>query len=146
MTQCIHATAVAIDGMAVLLTGASGSGKSDLALRLIDRGAELISDDGVAIGGDLCLSAPHSIAGKLEVRGIGLLDMGFRVSAPLRLMVCLGAEGERMPSALPMADFHGWSVPKIDLAPFHASAPLKVELALKSVVDAHLLPVRITGG
>ena len=76
--ESIHASSIAIDGRAVLITGPSGSGKSDLALRLLDRGFILVSDDQTLIrrdGNRLVASAPPQIAGKLEVRGLGIMDM-----------------------------------------------------------------------
>ncbi len=75
-TLLVHATAVAIEGEAVLLRGPSGSGKSDLALRLIDGGAQLVADDQTLLrraGGRVLASAPPAIAGLLEVRGVGVV-------------------------------------------------------------------------
>src|SRR3546814_15303755 len=74
----VHATCIAIDGRGILLRGPSGSGKSDLALRLIDGGALLVADDQVILteaDGELTASAPATIAGRMEVRGIGIVDM-----------------------------------------------------------------------
>jgi len=130
----IHATAVSIDGRGVLLLGASGAGKSDLALRLIDRGAKLIADDRVDMIGDatkVMLSAPERIAGLIEVRGLGIVRFAY-VAAPLLLCVELvAAEAvERLPK--PDAElFCGHKVPLVRLAPFDVSAPIKVELALR---------------
>src|SRR3954454_8456456 len=76
--ETVHASTVAIDGRAVLVTGPSGTGKSDLALRLLDRGFTLVSDDQTIVkkdGNRLLASAPPNIAGKLEIRGIGIMDM-----------------------------------------------------------------------
>jgi len=76
--ETLHASTVALDGRAVLISGPSGSGKSDLALRLLDRGFILVSDDQTIVrkdGGHLVAGAPPTIAGKLEVRGIGIVDM-----------------------------------------------------------------------
>ena len=73
-----HASTVAVDGRAVLITGPSGSGKSDLALRLLDRGFTLVSDDQTIVrreGNKLIASAPPNIAGKLEIRGVGIVEM-----------------------------------------------------------------------
>ena len=76
----LHASAVALGGRAVLLRGASGAGKSDLTLRLIDEGAQLVADDQVELTADangrmLIAAAPEAIAGMLEVRGIGILRL-----------------------------------------------------------------------
>jgi serine kinase of HPr protein (carbohydrate metabolism regulator) len=135
-TPTIHATAVSIRGQGVLLLGPPGSGKSDLALRLIDRGAVLIADDRVAVsGGDpALLSAPAAIAGRMEVRGVGLLPMPHADGVPARLAVDLSAAPDRLP--LPATLQVGEArVPLMRLAPFEASAPIKVELAV-----AHGLP------
>lgn len=143
MSGAVHGTAVAIDGWGVLLTGKSGAGKSDIALRLIDRGAELVADDYVEINAELSLSAPAALAGKIEVRGVGICNRLFAPHTALRLLVELGEDGERLPSSPPLTDFQGWSLPHLRLNGFSASAPIKVELALKSVVDGGLLPVRL---
>ena len=76
--ETIHASTVAIGSRAVLITGPSGCGKSDLALRLLDRGFELVSDDQTIVkrdGDRLVATAPPNIAGKLEVRGIGIVEV-----------------------------------------------------------------------
>src|SRR5689334_2442503 len=88
--ETMHASTVALDGRAVLITGLSGSGKSDLTLRLLDRGFSLVSDDRtiVRLSGDrLIASAPPNIAGKLEVRGIGIVDMEAVNDVPVALVV-----------------------------------------------------------
>lgn len=140
--QAIHATSVAINGQGVLIIGASGSGKSDLALRLIDRGARLISDDytSVSSGDDgLLLSAPANIAEKMEIRHLGIIDM-HRIGADLmapsgpllaRLAVQLEDRPERMPQPDEMMTIAGHKLPLIILAGLEASAPIKVEWALR---------------
>ena len=130
----LHATTVAIDGMAVLIEGASGSGKSDLALRLIDRGAILVSDDQTLVvraGATLLARAPTTIAGRIEVRGIGILAMPHVVDVPVALLVRLGGGIERMPERS-VRNIAGVDVREVAIAPFEASAPIKVELALRS--------------
>jgi HPr kinase/phosphorylase len=132
--KAIHATALSIHGHGVVLIGPSGSGKSDLALRLIDRGALLISDDAVIVerseSGPILRCAPN-IQGKLEVRGLGIIAMPFVDAVPLRLCVDLAPTPERLPDA-PVMTFAGFDVPFLALSAFEASAPLKVELALRS--------------
>ncbi len=91
-TLLVHATAIAIDGRAVLLRGASGSGKSDLALRLIDAGARLVADDQSELwrrGEAIIVRAPATIAGLLEVRGIGIVRLDALPEAPLALIADL---------------------------------------------------------
>ncbi len=132
----VHASCVAVDGAGVLLLGPPGSGKSDLALRLIDGGAVLVADDQVdirAAAGRLEAAAPAALAGKIEVRGLGILAVGWRHSAPLRLAVELLTD--RPPERLPAAAerrFEGIALPLIRLAPFEASAAAKVRLAVRA--------------
>ncbi len=119
----------------MLIEGASGAGKSDLALRLIDRGATLVSDDQVVLarrGAFLYASAPATIAGKLEVRGLGIVDVQHLAEAPLALVVRLGAP-ERLPEPR-RRSIDGVDLPEIVVAAFEASAPVKVEWALRAVV------------
>ena len=134
MTAVLHASCVAIRGRAVLLTGPSGSGKSDLALRLIDRGATLVGDDGVVVRarGDRLYAHPGpNIEGQLEVRGIGILAFPSLDEAPLALVIALDQPVPRMPDELlPVRVIAGLTVPLIALDPFEASAPVKVEKAL----------------
>lgn len=128
----VHASCVAIRGRAVLLAGPPGAGKSDLALRLIDRGATLVSDDYTELrhsGGRLLARAPETIAGKIEMRGIGLVEMPAAADLP----VCLYADLERTPERLPEAEtirLADEDVPLVALAPLEPSAPLKLEYAL----------------
>ncbi len=141
----VHATAVALDGDAVLLLGRSGSGKSDLALRLIDRGWQLVADDRVVLtadGATLTASAPPVLHGLIEVRGVGIV--GERsVTAAVRLAIDLDAPPERLPE--PRQWRHaGACVPLIALDPFELSAPLKIERALRGLqpgVEAAAVPV-----
>ena len=135
-TETVHATSVAIEGRAVLLCGASGMGKSDLALRLIDRGAILISDDYTIVQcseGRLDASAPATIAGKMEVRGLGVIDVPSVDHARLALIIDLSQDIDRMPADPEERMIAGATLPVVKVAPFEASAPIKVELALKAV-------------
>ncbi len=131
----MRGTCVAVDGRGVLLRGPSGAGKSDLALRLIDGGARLVSDDYTDVAlrdGRLFASAPPEIRGILEVRGLGVLRMGAEPTVPLALAVDLVAASgvERMP-AEEVADILGIAVPVYRLAAHEASAPAKVRLAVR---------------
>ena len=129
----IHATAIAIGNRAVLLTGASGRGKSDLAMRLIDRGAVLIADDQVRLAvadGVLTASAPPTIAGRFELRGVGIIELPWTDEVPIALIADLDAVPERLPEP-EWRDLLGLQVQVIALAAFEASAPLKIEQALR---------------
>ena len=133
----LHGTCVAMGGHGVLLRGAPGSGKSDLALRLIDQyeDAILVADDRVDIEtreGLLFASPPPNIAGKLEVRGLGIVPVSFRPEAPLRLLADLVAlaQIQRMPDPA-FEEVSGILLPRIRLAPFTASAPALLRQAVK---------------
>ncbi|MDQ8755021.1 HPr kinase/phosphatase C-terminal domain-containing protein [Sphingosinicella sp. LHD-64] len=133
-SETVHVSAVSIDGRAVLIGGLSGRGKSDLALRLIDRGARLVSDDYTIVrrvDGRLLAGAPPNIAGRIEVRGVGILEFPNDEGVPVALIVDLGLEPERLPSEGETRTLAGISVPVIGLAGLEASAPIKVEAALK---------------
>ena len=99
--KTIHATAVALEGRAVLITGPAGSGKSSLALELMAHGAALIADDGVILGpadDAVIASAPESITGRIEARGIGILAAQAAGPAPVALVVDMGKiETDRLP-------------------------------------------------
>lgn len=130
----IHATCVSLAGAGVVLRGPPGCGKSDLALRLIDGGAVLVADDQVSLearNGKLFARPPETIAGMLEVRGIGIVTLPFDVEAPVVLAVDLVAPDviERMPD-VSRCTYFGIEVPLLALAPFEASAPAKVRLAV----------------
>jgi serine kinase of HPr protein (carbohydrate metabolism regulator) len=132
----VHATTVAIDGRGVMIVGPSGAGKSDLALRLIDRGAVLVSDDYTECAvrdGLVIASAPPTIAGRIEVRGVGIVDMPHAPEAALALVVALGEPVERMPEPYPKR-VAGIDIPAIALVAFEASTPIKVEIALSRLV------------
>ena len=124
-TLLIHATAVAIGGAGVLLTGRPGSGKSDLALRLVDGGASLIAGFPDA--------APAELKGRLEVRGLGLMPVAPSAAVPLALVVLLrpGPPDDRMPAAQ-SAEYLGVAVPLLGLDPFTASAAAQVRLAVRT--------------
>ena len=138
-----HASAVAIDGHAVLLSGAPGCGKSDLALRLIAAGGRLIADDQtrvIARDGRLWAACPPSISGFMEVRGLGLVTVPGAATAadlfPVALAVDLVADPtqvERMPDSL-VRDILGIEVPAIRVFSFAASAPQVVTVALDTVL------------
>ena len=131
----IHATCVAFECGAVLLRGPSGAGKSDLALRLIDRGARLVADDRVDLrreGERLVACAPSRLAGLIEVRGVGIVQMACLPDAPVNLVVDLVPrhQVERLPDDAPI-ELLGKRLRQIALDPFDGSSPLKVMLAVR---------------
>ncbi len=134
----LHASCVAIRGMGVLLRGSTGTGKSDLALRLMDRGAILVSDDICEIrreNGQIFASPPSHIAGQMEVRGIGIIAMDFAPQAPLSLIIDLVQQYPRMPHHADGFDMiSDIECARIAINPFEASAPHKVELALSRAI------------
>jgi HPr kinase/phosphorylase len=117
---------VSRDGDGVLLIGPSGSGKSDLALRLLGRGFSLVADDRVDID-DGVAAAPPALAGLLEVRGLGIVRLPYVATARLALVAELGAPAERLPA---LATHPALGLPLILLDPAAASAAERVALAL----------------
>lgn len=148
----VHATTIMLGGAAkpfkgpehaaVLIMGPPGSGKSDLALRLIERGARLISDDQTALfvqDGRLFAEAPPPIRGFLEMRGLGVITLEAAGPSPLGLAVeiDLAHDIARMPEpayyAPPTSLGPATRVPLIRLKPFEASAPTKVVAAASAL-------------
>jgi serine kinase of HPr protein (carbohydrate metabolism regulator) len=132
--ETLHASAIAINGRAVLLTGPSGAGKSDLALRLLNRGFTLVSDDQTIVrkdGDRLLASSPPNIAGKIEVRGIGIVEIEQVDNVPLALIVELTSNQiQRLPDDSRERPILGVKLPLVTIDALTASAPSKVALAL----------------
>jgi len=123
----------------VLLRGAPGSGKSDLALRLIDDGAGLVADDYTeldAVDGQLFATVPQAIQGLLEVRGVGIVHLGCVPRVPVAAIFDLVAlsDIERLPEAKSEI-IEGVRVMQYRLHGFDASAPAKVRIALKAQME-----------
>jgi serine kinase of HPr protein (carbohydrate metabolism regulator) len=132
-SEMFHASTVARGNRAIVITGPSGSGKSDLALRLLDHGFQLVSDDQTIISRDgdrLLASAPPNIAGKIEVRGIGIVDMDAANDVPVALVVELTSEIHRLPDDSRERLILGIGVPLVSVDAMTASAASKVALAL----------------
>lgn len=132
-SENLHASTVALDGRAVIVSGPSGSGKSDLTLRLIDCGFSLVSDDRTIVrkaGGRVIASAPDTIRGKLEIRGIGIVDMPCVGDVPVALVVDLTSDITRMPDDARERTILGTGIPLISVDAMTASAPSKVAIAL----------------
>jgi HPr kinase/phosphorylase len=141
--ELVHGTCVALGRRGALLRGSSGAGKSDLALRFMALGGEgalrplLIADDQVWIearaDGSLMASAPETLAGKIEVRGLGIVEVPFLAEAPLKL-VCDLVGADDMPRMPPepweRTVITGIPVPVVRLAAAELSAPLKLKMAL----------------
>lgn len=142
----VHASCVEIAGAGILLRGPSGSGKSDLALRLINDGARLVGDDRIDLAGEagaLIARAPTTIAGKIEVRGIGILSLPAVRSARLRLAVDLVTSSavERLPEPR-HCSYLGIDLPLVAMAPFESSTPAKLRAAATALVRGHDLGSR----
>lgn len=132
-----HASCLILQNKGVLLTGPSGSGKSDLSLRLLRRhGAALVSDDQVLLTADngaLIAAAPPAIAGLLEVRGVGIINVPYHPFHKIDLIVELvnsPKDIERLPNPAFM-ELKGLKIPKISLYAFECSAIDKLLLALE---------------
>ena len=136
----MHASAVALDGQAVILCGPSGSGKSTLAMRLIDAyGARLIGDDRLLVRAAqdiLCVSPHKKLAGLIELRGLGLLRLPYEADVPLALVVQLVAR-EKVPRLAEADDFRaqGLSVAQLHLHGHDAATPQTIMRALTALAD-----------
>lgn len=147
VTTYIHATCVAVRAggrwHGILLRGPSGAGKSDLALRLVEGGGRLVADDQTALvrqGSGLVATPPGTLAGLLEVRGIGIVKLGrgqLLARATVALLVDLVPPDriERLPDPARETLFDV-DLPVLALTPFEGSAPVKLRLALARTVTA----------
>lgn len=132
-SETIHASCVAIGDRAVLIEGASGAGKSDLALRLIDRGARLVSDDYTMLvrkDGKLVARPPANLAGKMEIRGIGIVEVDHVEDVVVGMLVAIVPQPPRMPEGGRIRSIAGVKLREIALPALEPSAPIKVEMAL----------------
>ena len=137
-----QATCVAIGGRAVLIEGGPGSGKSSLALALIDRGAQLIGDDGVLLerAAGALIASPHPrTRGLLEVRNLGLLHFAVHPPTAVGLVIALAPDAPRHRDAPDECERLGVSLPLVRLSPHDAVLALKTELALRQF-GIHTVP------
>lgn len=149
MSRLHHASCVEFEGIGLLLRGASGSGKSDLALRLIDAGATLVADDQVDLeskGARLIARPPEALAGLLEIRGLGIVALAHATEASISLVVELVSRAEvaRLPPAADTA-LEGVTLPLLRLWPFEPSAVAKLKVAAR-VASGRLRPVEAALG
>ena len=135
MTTFVYqASCLALRGRAVLIEGPPGTGKSALALNLMDRGAILIGDDGVTLelrGGGLYASPPPNTAGLLEVRNVGLLRFATASNVRVALIIVLDPMAPRFVDAAEPAERCGVELPLIRLWPSESPPARKVELSLE---------------
>jgi HPr kinase/phosphorylase len=149
----LHGTCVSVGGEGVLILGKPGSGKSALALRLIDEPgygisgvllrSELVADDQVIVTRDqdrLMASAPASLRGKLEIRGLGIVTLATQPSVPLTLVVKLQEHSaiERLPDPATF-DILGMALPLVEIDAKMAAAPARLRAALNSLKQPHVL-------
>lgn len=133
----LHGTTVEIDGLGIFITGPSGSGKSDLAIRLMDRGAKLVADDYteiLVVNNGLSARPPQNIKGKIEARGIGIIKVENINQTDISIVVQLqeADEIERMPETQNVT-IEGVELPVVFLCAKHASSVAKLFLYLKSL-------------
>ncbi len=140
----IHASCVSIDSCGVILLGESGCGKSDLALCLIDRGAELVADDQVKLektAGRIIAGSPENIKGMLEIRGLGIFRLPAIDDIALRLAVQLTTDRQQI-ERLPTPEFYEClevKIPQISIHPFDISSVIKIEQAVATLRGAAIM-------
>lgn len=135
-----QAGCVAIAGRGVLIEGPPGSGKSSLALALIDRGASLVGDDGVTLraeGPTLIASPPPNTRGLIEIRNVGIVSLPCLEQVPVALLLCLDSAAPRFVDAAGQTVIAGVAVPTLHLYPESPALALRAEWALRR----HGLPV-----
>lgn len=143
MTVLANVTGVMIAGRALLVEGLPGSGKSSLALALIDRGAVLIGDDAISLkreGGVLTASPPPNISGLIEIRNVGIVEMPV-TSGPVALVLTLDPEAPRFPMETTTRTMEGIDVPVLRFGGGDAVQALRAEHALAK----HGLPLPKSG-
>lgn len=132
-SEAIQAACVAVNGRGVLIECREGEGRVNLALRMIDRGAVLVADvQTICLRRDngLLASAPAGAAGRIEVRGLGILEMPHAEHVPVDLLIVLLDAGPRFPEDKRTRTIAGVDVPALALSASDAAAAIKAELWL----------------
>ena len=132
-SEAIQAACVAVDGRGVMIECRDGDARVDLALRMIDRGAVLVADSQTIClrsAKQLLASAPAGAAGRIEVRGLGIVEMPHAERVPVDLLIVLLDTGPRFPDDKRTRSIAGIEVPVLALAANDAAAPIKAELWL----------------
>lgn len=148
-TMRLHATTISLNGTAVMIRGASGAGKSDLALQLLESSGTgltgqtitttLVADDQTVLrceGETILVSCPEAIAGLLEIRGHDVLNLEAVQNVPLVLVVDLrpAAHIERLPQPEDMfTQILGISIPNVLIDPSKPSAASRLRVAWASL-------------
>lgn len=134
MENLHQATAVAINGRALLIQGPPGCGKTSLALILIDRGANLIGDDGVALSdshGTLMAAPPTATDGLIEIRNVGIIKRN-AARAPVALILDIVSEAPRYIEDTLTADLMGHEIPCLQFSLLGPADAIRAEYALRS--------------
>jgi HPr kinase/phosphorylase len=139
----LHASSVEVKDFGVLIIGDSCGGKSDLALRLIDRDAKLVSDDQTTLKkfeNSITASCPDNIKGLIEVRGLGILKLPYKENSVIKLVVILSSRDniERLPYP-ESYEILGVDIPKIRIFPFDVAAALKIEMAVLALIENNMV-------
>ena len=137
-TLVMQASAVAIEGRALLIEGEPGSGKSSLTLALIERGAQLIGDDGVTLtrvetdkDPQIIASPPPNIEGLIEVRGVGLARFPVAPPCPVALILQLTDMTERLPDLADTSAILGCNIPALPFTPGTIAPAQRARIALE---------------
>jgi serine kinase of HPr protein (carbohydrate metabolism regulator) len=133
-SETVQAACVAVNGRGVLIECREGEGRADLALRMIDRGAMLVAGAQTVClrsARDLLASAPAGAGGRIEVRGLGIVEMPHAERVPVDLLIVLLDSGPRFPEDKRTRSIAGIEVPVLALPANDAAAPIKAELWLR---------------
>lgn len=127
-----QAGCVSIGGRGILIEGPPGCGKTSLALMLLDRGAQLVGDDGVALtvrDGRLWAFPPPDISGKLEIRNVGIIQLP-TIKAPVSLRLAVSDDAARFVEIAEKIEIEGMLIPTLYFDARGAAAAIRAEYAL----------------